>query len=76
MGEESIIAYIFDWYLFILQFENARDAEDAIRGRDGYNFDGCRLRVLRTTNFLYIFLSGFQCWFLIIVHPGRAGPWG
>ncbi|KAG6388952.1 hypothetical protein SASPL_150389 [Salvia splendens] len=27
------------------EFENARDAEDAIRGRDGYNFDGCRLRV-------------------------------
>ncbi|KAG5223501.1 serine/arginine-rich splicing factor SR [Salix suchowensis] len=26
-------------------FEEARDAEDAIRGRDGYNFDGCRLRV-------------------------------
>nr|GMD81747.1 serine/arginine-rich splicing factor SR34A-like isoform X1 [Ipomoea batatas] len=27
------------------KFENALDAEDAIRGRDGYNFDGCRLRV-------------------------------
>ncbi|KAG6746563.1 hypothetical protein POTOM_048915 [Populus tomentosa] len=31
--------------VFRFQFENARDAEDAIRGRDGYNFDGCRLRV-------------------------------
>ncbi|GAB4826112.1 Serine/arginine-rich splicing factor sr34a [Ancistrocladus abbreviatus] len=31
-------------YCFV-EFENARDAEDAIRGRDGYNFDGCRLRV-------------------------------
>ncbi|XP_052185776.1 serine/arginine-rich splicing factor SR34A-like isoform X1 [Diospyros lotus] len=31
-------------YSFV-EFENARDAEDAIRGRDGYNFDGCRLRV-------------------------------
>ncbi|XP_031485230.1 serine/arginine-rich-splicing factor SR34-like isoform X2 [Nymphaea colorata] len=31
-------------YCFI-EFENARDAEDAIRGRDGYNFDGHRLRV-------------------------------
>jgi len=28
-----------------VEFENSRDAEDAIRGRDGYNFDGCRLRV-------------------------------
>ncbi|RZC51973.1 hypothetical protein C5167_020396 [Papaver somniferum] len=26
-------------------FEDARDAEDAIRGRDGYSFDGHRLRV-------------------------------
>ncbi|GBG73052.1 hypothetical protein CBR_g12769 [Chara braunii] len=31
-------------YAFI-EFEDARDAEDAIRGRDGYNFDGNRLRV-------------------------------
>ncbi|XP_068662253.1 serine/arginine-rich splicing factor SR34B-like [Aristolochia californica] len=31
-------------YAFI-EFEEARDAEDAIRGRDGYNFDGHRLRV-------------------------------
>jgi len=28
-----------------ITFEDYRDAEDAIRGRDGYNFDGCRLRV-------------------------------
>ncbi|XP_016444025.1 serine/arginine-rich splicing factor SR34A [Nicotiana tabacum] len=28
-----------------VEFESSRDAEDAIRGRDGYNFDGCRLRV-------------------------------
>ncbi|KAH9689450.1 serine/arginine-rich-splicing factor SR34 [Citrus sinensis] len=28
-----------------LEFEDYRDAEDAIRGRDGYNFDGYRLRV-------------------------------
>lgn len=27
------------------QFEDARDAEDAIEGRDGYKFDGQRLRV-------------------------------
>ncbi|XP_073305673.1 serine/arginine-rich splicing factor SR34A-like isoform X2 [Primulina huaijiensis] len=31
-------------YCFV-EFENARDAEDAIRGREGYDFDGCRLRV-------------------------------
>ncbi|XVF72625.1 hypothetical protein PTKIN_Ptkin12aG0135400 [Pterospermum kingtungense] len=28
-----------------LEFEEARDAEDAIRGRDGYDFGGHRLRV-------------------------------
>lgn len=27
------------------QFEDARDADDAIYGRDGYKFDGHRLRV-------------------------------
>ncbi|XP_050221253.1 serine/arginine-rich splicing factor SR30-like [Mercurialis annua] len=31
-------------YAFV-EFEDARDAEDAIRGRDGYKFDGYRLRV-------------------------------
>ncbi|CAK9141585.1 unnamed protein product [Ilex paraguariensis] len=31
-------------YCFV-EFDNVRDAEDTIRGRDGYNFDGCRLRV-------------------------------
>ncbi|KAH9322108.1 hypothetical protein KI387_016747, partial [Taxus chinensis] len=31
-------------YCFI-EFEDARDAEDAIHGRDGYSFDGHRLRV-------------------------------
>ncbi|XP_010503602.1 PREDICTED: serine/arginine-rich splicing factor SR34A-like isoform X2 [Camelina sativa] len=31
-------------YCFV-EFEHSRDAEDAIKGRDGYNFDGCRLRV-------------------------------
>ncbi|CAK5090242.1 unnamed protein product [Meloidogyne enterolobii] len=28
-----------------VDFDDPRDAEDAIRGRDGYNFDGYRLRV-------------------------------
>ncbi|CAH9073829.1 unnamed protein product [Cuscuta epithymum] len=31
-------------YAFV-EFEDRYDAEDAIRGRDGYIFDGCRLRV-------------------------------
>ncbi|XP_051118488.1 serine/arginine-rich-splicing factor SR34 [Andrographis paniculata] len=31
-------------YAFV-EYEDARDAEDAIRGRDGYDFDGHRLRV-------------------------------
>ncbi|MCO5603581.1 hypothetical protein L7F22_057732 [Adiantum nelumboides] len=31
-------------YCFI-EFEDERDAEDAIKGRDGYIFDGCTLRV-------------------------------
>nr|DAD38079.1 TPA_asm: hypothetical protein HUJ06_008720 [Nelumbo nucifera] len=31
-------------YAFV-EFEDSRDAEDAIRSRDGYNFDGHRLRV-------------------------------
>lgn len=31
-------------YAFV-EFEDYRDAEDAIRGRDGYKFDGLRLRV-------------------------------
>ncbi|WOH14344.1 hypothetical protein DCAR_0933863 [Daucus carota subsp. sativus] len=31
-------------YAFV-EFEDARDAEDAIEGRDGYKFDGQRLRV-------------------------------
>ena len=33
-----------------MQFEDARDAEDAIYGRDGYNFDGHRLRVSYMAN--------------------------
>lgn len=35
----------------ILQFEDPRDADDAIYGRDGYKFDGYRLRVSCTCIF-------------------------
>lgn len=28
-----------------ITFDDHRDAEDAVRGRDGYNFDGYRIRV-------------------------------
>lgn len=34
-------------YAFV-EFEDPRDAKDAIRGRDGYELDGCRLRVEMT----------------------------
>jgi hypothetical protein len=46
----------------MLQFEEARDAEDAIRGRDGYNFDGCRLRVsiiLFLSIFFFVYMTFF-----------------
>lgn len=38
---------------YVLQFEDPRDAEDATYGRDGYDFDGYRLRVSCT----FIFYS-------------------
>ena len=28
-----------------IEYDSSRDAEDAVRGRDGYDFDGNRLRV-------------------------------
>lgn len=43
--------------LFGWQFESSRDAEDAIRGRDGYNFDGCRLRVQGFSLFIIIYYA-------------------
>ena len=43
--------------IFFSQFEEARDAEDAIRGRDGYDFDGHRLRV----SDLFIYCNYFSC---------------
>ncbi|KAL3982442.1 RNA recognition motif family protein [Acanthocheilonema viteae] len=32
-------------YFAFVEFEDARDAEDAVRGRDGYDYEGYRLRV-------------------------------
>lgn len=40
-----------------MQFEDPRDADDAIYGRDGYDFDGCRLRVRNFPYLLSVFLS-------------------
>ena len=36
---------MIDFDQIYFQFEDARDAEDAIRGRDGYKYDGNYLRV-------------------------------
>lgn len=44
-----------------MQFEDSRDAEDAIRGRDGYNFDGCHLRVIRPSILIHLD-SSIICW--------------
>ena len=60
--------------VFRFQFENARDAEDAIRGRDGYNFDGCRLRVIISSNCVCI-VCCLPFLFLIVMHAGWACPW-
>jgi len=49
------------FYLYVLnikmQFEDARDAEDAIQYRDGYNFDGFRLRVSTFSLYSLVYLS-------------------
>ena len=49
-------------HIYILKFEDARDAEDAICGRDGYNFDGHRLRVNYHSCF-FLYLSVFVLFF-------------
>ena len=73
-------------YIFGFQFESSRDAENAIRGRDGYNFDGCRLRVLKSCiNFWFIPM--LDCGFFVVyicvclssiqvelAHGGSRGP--
>jgi len=40
-----------------MQFEDARDAEDAIQYRDGYNFDGFRLRVSTLSFYSLVYFS-------------------
>lgn len=42
-------------HFIYFQFEDARDAEDAIEGRDGYKFDGQRLRVSDGISYLIAF---------------------
>lgn len=44
---------------YMLQFEDACDAEDAIRYRDGYNFDG----FLITSLYIFSFFP-FILWFM------------
>ncbi|AQK85219.1 ASF/SF2-like pre-mRNA splicing factor SRP31 [Zea mays] len=51
-----------------VEFEDARDAEDAIYGRDGYNFDGHRLRVVMVTG-----LPSSASWQDLKDHMRRAG---
>ena len=57
----SCFSHFFSCLIYVehnnLQFEDPRDAEDAIRYRDGYNFDGFRLRV-STISFLPFYFSG------------------
>lgn len=53
----GFVSLIFTKSLFLMQFEDPRDADDAIYGRDGYDFDGCRLRVRNFTYLLSVFLS-------------------
>ena len=43
LAVELKIPYHSPRYCFI-EFENSRDVEYAIKGRDGYNFDSCCLR--------------------------------
>lgn len=52
-----------------MQFEDPRDAEDAIRGRDGYNFDGSRLRVCRVCHYRSLAFC-FSCYdFFVSIVP-------
>lgn len=51
-----------NYHLLFCQFDNSRDAEDAIRGRDGYKFDGHRLRVqFLSTLVLFLLLYHKLC---------------
>ena len=47
----------------LLQFEDERDVEDAVQGRNGYDFDGHRLRVgiLGTLFLLHVYMCFFFC---------------
>ncbi|KAF7830789.1 polyadenylate-binding protein-interacting protein 12-like [Senna tora] len=56
-----------------LLFDNARDAEDAIRGRDGYNFDGCRLRVELAHGVIVRGLPSSASWQDLKDHMRKAG---
>lgn len=61
------------------QFEDPRDADDAIRGRDGYNFDGNRLRVSYELYRLFVMISNwnldllFSLPFLLLLNLHMSG---
>ncbi|KAF9671054.1 hypothetical protein SADUNF_Sadunf12G0006900 [Salix dunnii] len=59
-------------YCFV-EFENVRDAEDAIRGRDGYNFDGSRLRVELAHGVIVRGLPSSASWQDLKDHMRKAG---
>lgn len=55
-----------------MQFEDPRDADDAIYGRDGYDFDGYRLRVSCYCIFFfywYIFFCASITWYCFQLFP-------
>lgn len=84
---------VFGWSLCTLwghlvcvmwQFEDYRDADDAIYGRDGYKFDGHRLRVSihcswpACLDYLPFFFDLKQLWFVDCIFwcsIGGTCPW-
>lgn len=53
----------------LIQFEDPRDAEDAIRGRDGCKFDGYRLRVsLLTWHSTYLVYISVELCLSYVMH--------
>lgn len=51
----SFFSHLMSFECHFLQFEDRHDAEDAIRYRDGYDFDGFRLRVSIVSLLFFLF---------------------